>query len=389
LSLCIFTRRYLLMVKDRIWTLVSRKLSGEATTSELTELIDLIKTQANADLYLGAIDEFWKIPTEKDEEFLEATYHLHLNRLKEKGFDLVTDKEKDEAHSLYFDYREKPSGKNQRNKLFIAVSVFSVIAILFFLRYYEKSTVMPVADKIAQSEISTKTGSRTRIQLPDGSSVWLNGGSKLVYDNRHFGENTREVTLTGEGYFDVVKNKDKPFIIHANKINIKVIGTAFNIRAYPGEKNTETSLIRGSIEVTMKDREEKIMMKPNDKLIISNEEVQPEKGNTTTKNAGRIITDTSFILMKHLTVANDENTIVETAWVENKLVFDKETFEEVALKMERWYGVSIHFTDDKLKLQRLTGTFEKETITEALTALQISTPFFKYRINNLSIHIFK
>jgi len=93
--------------------------------------------------------------------------------------------------------------------------------------------------------------------------------------------------------------------------------------------------------------------------------------------------------MSHLTLAQDENTIVETAWVENKLVFDKETFEDVALKMERWYGVSIRFGDEKLKSQRLTGTFEKETVTEALQALQISTPFFKYKINNQSINIFK
>ena len=90
------------MIKDRIWTLVSRKLSGEATASELTELADLIKTQANVDLYLQAIDEYWKIPTEKDEDFLEATYHIHLKRLKEKGFDLEKDKEIEEAQASIF-----------------------------------------------------------------------------------------------------------------------------------------------------------------------------------------------------------------------------------------------------------------------------------------------
>ncbi|MEP7108047.1 MAG: FecR family protein, partial [Ferruginibacter sp.] len=239
------------------------------------------------------------------------------------------------------------------------------------------------------SEISTKTGSRTKIQLPDGSSVWLNGGSKLVYDNRHFGETYREVTLTGEGYFEVIKNKDKPFIIHASRINIKVTGTTLNVKAYPGEKNMETSLIRGSIEVTMEDRKEKIMMKPNDKLVINNEDIKIDNGNTVSEKTGSAVAVSKFMPMGHLTLANDENTILETAWVENKLVFDKETFEDVALKMERWYGVSIRFADDKLKLQRLTGSFEKETVTEALAALQISTPFFKYKINNQRINIFK
>ncbi|MEO7768292.1 MAG: FecR family protein [Ferruginibacter sp.] len=380
------------MNKDRIWTLVSRKLSGEATASELTELKDLIQTQDNSDFYLQAIDEFWKIPPESDEEFLEATYHLHLNRLKEKGFDLETDKEKDATNSYYFKYTEDSKG-NKRKKILIGASLLSVMTFLFFTLYFFKdSTRVPVegkGDKIAQSEISTKTGSRTKIQLPDGSSVWLNGGSKLVYDNKHFGESLREVTLTGEGYFDVVKNTEKPFIIHANKINIKVVGTAFNIKAYPGEKTTETSLIRGAIEVTMTDRKEKITMKPNDKLVISNDEIPLKKGNAITKKNGSIVADSTFMSMGHLTIANDENTVLETAWVQNILVFDRETFEEVALKMERWYGVSIRFSDDKLKLQKLTGTFEKETIAEALYALQISTPFFKYKINNQNITILK
>lgn len=377
------------MIRDRIWTLISRKLSNEATTSELIELNDIIKTQTHADLYLQVIEQFWEIPHDKDEEFLEATYHLHLNRLKEKGFDLGADKENNEAHSLYFNYNGNSPNKINRKKFFVGVSFFLILALLFFIHYYPKNiqtTIVQSAEdnKMALSEVSTKSGSRTKIKLPDGSSVWLNVSSKLEYDNQHFGEKLREVTLTGEAYFDVVKNKDKPFIIHANKINIKVTGTAFNVKAYPDEKNTETSLIRGSIEVTVKGRKGKIMMKPNDKLIISNEINE----NRITKGADSIVANSS-LSMGHLTLAKDENTVEETAWVENKLVFDNETFDEVALKMERWYGVNITFADDKLKSQRLTGTFEKETVSEALRALQISTPIFKYKINHQNINIFK
>jgi ferric-dicitrate binding protein FerR (iron transport regulator) len=186
----------------------------------------------------------------------------------------------------------------------------------------------------------------------------------------------------------VVKNKEKPFIIHANKLTIKVLGTAFNVKAYPGEKNTETSLVRGSIEVTMQDRKDKIMMKPNDKLIVSNEEASLAKSD---KNAKQVFANLKIPLvsLSHLTLARDESTIIETAWVENKLVFDNETFEEVALKMEKWYGVSIRITDEKLKSQQLTGTFEKETVEEALRALKFSTPIFKYEIVNQQIKIYK
>lgn len=380
---------YLRMIKDRIWTLLSRKLSGEATASELTELNDLIQSQPNIDLYLQAIDEYWKIPTDKDEEFLEATYHIHLSRLKEKGYDLETH-DSNENPPLYLDHKTKSSSRKIHSKYLIAASAIALLALLFSVLFIsnKNSSIVSPEDAIAQSEVSTKSGSRTKIRLPDGSSVWLNGSSKLVYD-RDFGKQTREVTLIGEGYFDIVKNKDKPFIIHTSKINIKVLGTVFNVKAYPEEKNTETSLIRGSIEITMTGRTDKIMMKPNDKLIISNEIIPAEKGISLVKKHGSNAESATFMSMGHLTIANDESTVVETAWVENKLVFDNETFEEVALKMERWYGVSIQFADDKLKLQRLTGTFEKETISGALQALQISTPFFRYKINNQKINIFK
>jgi len=372
------------MVKDRIWTLVSRKLSCEATVSELTELNELIMTESNADLYLQAITEYWNIPTESDEEFITATYHLHLKRLKEKGFDLEAEKEKEELQPLYVEKETK-----HYRKFGTMAAVLSVFIIFFFILFKLQSTTNSAgSDKNLQSEISTKAGSRSKIQLPDGSSVWLNGGSKLVYDNLNFGKKVREVTLIGEGYFDVVKNHEKPFIIHANRVNIKVLGTAFNVKAYPDEKNTETSLIRGSIEVTIKNRIEKIMMKPNDKLIVSNEETESKGADSKSKMQAGDNRD-AVVAMRHLTIANDETTIIETAWVDNKLVFDKEKFEDVALKMEKWYGVSIQITDDRLKLEQLTGTFEKETVAEALSALKISTPVFKYEIINHQIKIFK
>lgn len=378
------------MIKDRIWTLVSRKLSGEATASELAEIETIIKTQQYNELYLQAIEEYWSLPSEKDDEFLEATYHLHLMRLKEKGFDLEADRERDENQSLVFENPQPATRKKSNIKWYITSAIISSFAILFFILYnIENPPGTPSDNKNVESVVSTKSGSRTKIQLPDGSSVWLNGSSKLVYDNKTFGDKIRRVTLSGEAYFDVVKNTGKPFIIHTATMDIKVLGTAFNVKAYPGEKNIETSLIRGSIEVTLQGRKGTIMMKPNDKLIVSNEAGLAENNMGATKKAVAAELDSTVILMGHLTIAKDETTIVETAWVDNKLVFDNEPFEAVALKMEKWYGVSIRFEDNKLKSAPLTGSFEKETIAEAMMALQLSTPVFKYKIINQTITIFK
>lgn len=374
------------MNKERIWTLLSRKLSGEATSSELSELNTFIHSNPGIDLTLPIIEEFWTVPIEKEDDFLEATYHLHLNRLKEKGHDLRSNKE--EAHSFFMQIPPTPGRKKKFKKLFLASSL-AIAVVLPGLGYLlnNRHDTTPAENKVNTSEVSTKNGSRTKIQLPDGTSVWLNGSSKLVYDNSHFGEHFREVTLTGEGYFDVVKNPAKPFIIHTNKMDIKVMGTAFNVKCYPGEKNTETSLVHGSIEVTLKDRLEKIILKPNEKLVISNEENGVVKTGNISKDQKQIPSG-PIIAVSHLTIVPKDNSIAETAWVENKLVFSDEPFEDIALKMERWYGVQIIFANDMLKSIHMTGNFEKETVYEALNALQIATPF-NYRINKDNIIISK
>ncbi len=370
--------------KDRIWTLMSRKLSEAASAAELIELNDLIKGHPDADIPVQFINRFWTLPAETDDEFLEATFHLHNQRLKEKGFDL--DINKHETGSLNLD-----APVNKKRELLLFAGAIAIAAVIVFFSFFyttteSAGTTTADAEK-AHSEVSTKNGSRTKIQLPDGSSVWLNSSSKLTYNNEHFGTAIREVTLTGEAYFDVVKNPSKPFIIHTEKMDIKVLGTAFNVKCYPGEKNSETSLIRGSIEVTLKDRQEKIIMKPSEKLILNNDEVKPEKTNSPlqkTESAHPV----PIIELSHLTFYPTDNSIVETGWVENRLVFTGETLEDIAVKMERWYGVNIIISNEKLKKELLTGVFEKETIYQALNALQITTPF-TYKVDKNVIIISK
>lgn len=365
---------------------MSRKLSGAASAAELIELNDLIKGHPDTDIPVQFVNNFWNLPAEADDEFLEATFHLHNQRLKERGFDLdIQDINKHETGSLNID-----APVNRKRKWILMGSGVAVIAVIIFFSFFYTSTnsTNTVADnKVAHSEVSTKNGSRTKIQLPDGSSVWLNSSSKLTYNNDHFGSTIREVTLTGEAYFDVVKNPLKPFIIHTEKMDIKVLGTAFNVKCYPGEKNSETSLIRGSIEVTLKDRQEKIIMKPSEKLILNNDDVKSAKINTPSQKTtpARPI---PIIELSHLTFYPTDNSIVETGWVENRLVFTSETLEDIAVKMERWYGVNIVIANEKLKKELLTGVFEKETIYQALSALQLTTPF-TYKVDKNVITISK
>jgi ferric-dicitrate binding protein FerR (iron transport regulator) len=132
-------------------------------------------------------------------------------------------------------------------------------------------------------------------------------------------------------------------------------------------------------------------MKPNEKLIINNDDFKAvaKINEPRLKQLPAVPLKSSPIIeLGHLTLLPKDNSIVETAWVENRLVFSNETLEEIAVKMERWYGVTIVIASEKLKKERLNGIFEKETVYQALNALQITTPF-TYKVDKGVITISK
>jgi ferric-dicitrate binding protein FerR (iron transport regulator) len=165
-------------------------------------------------------------------------------------------------------------------------------------------------------------------------------------------------------------------------IDVKVLGTEFNVKAYPDDAYTETSLIRGSVEVTVKNRSnEKHYLKPNEKISVVNNIVSEETHSVTKPKP--------YILTEPLTYYHTDSTVIETSWVENKLIFqENETFKEVALKMERWYGVHISFADEQVSQIRPFGSFTNETISQALDALRESFRF-NYKITGTNIIITK
>ena len=238
------------------------------------------------------------------------------------------------------------------------------------------------------SSIVTKNGNRTKVVLPDGSQVWLNAGSKLDYDHSTFNKELREVSLSGEAYFDVTKNHEKPFIIHTKNMDIKVLGTVFNVRTYSDEKISEASLINGSLEVTLKDRkDQKIILKSNEKISIANEEpiraIKEEKGVRAKTNPLPI----PQIVVEELKPNPSSNIIGEIAWTQNKLYFEDESLEDIGLRMERWFGKKVTIANESLKNIHYTGNFENETLEEVLSYLQLSKAFnFRLGSDNVVIY---
>lgn len=233
---------------------------------------------------------------------------------------------------------------------------------------------------------ATSNGERKNIQLPDGTLVNLNAGS-VVRMHPDFGMSSREVNLEGEAFFDVKHNDKLPFIVHTAVMDVKALGTAFDVRAYTEEKVTETALIRGLIEVTLKENHNRKL------LLSSNHKVAWNK-------ATRHIVNTDSAVMKPSRLQDGVpekieltqlGEIKEIAWKENKLIFENELFGDIAMMLERWYGVRIVFTDDEIRSYRFTGLFEKEDLEAVLNFLKESRPFhFKIENNDVTtVHVSK
>lgn len=364
------------MNDHRIIELLGRKMAGEISELELIELTELMAHYPDAVYYEEIFKQIWANPA--DDTNTDVLYEKHL--LKHEG-QLNFNQYRNEQEVPQFENayaNEEPS----RNKWsgyglpFICTILLALAVAIFF--YYPKKTEVLVAD----TQIISGKGIRKNIILPDGTTVWLNAESKLSYDKAMVNRDQRVVMLSGEAFFDVKHDKAHPFIIKTEKISIKVLGTSFNVRAYENDNRTETTLIRGSVELSVNNRpNEKIILKPSEKFIL-NEQNDSVKEDPSIINGAKMIIE----YVAPVIVANKEY-LTETSWKENYLVFKNESMEELAPKLERWYNVKIIIKNSKIKNYRYSGAFSKETIDQALQAMQL-TKHFNFKIQDHDIEIY-
>jgi ferric-dicitrate binding protein FerR (iron transport regulator) len=267
---------------------------------------------------------------------------------------------------------------------YLAIAAILIIALTFGFLNLKSFFVKPNQLNI----VSTQNGSKSKIQMPDGTQVCLNSGSTLTYDDS-FGVDQREVNLVGEAFFDVAHDAKRPFIIHTENLTLKVLGTAFNVKAYHNAPNSEATLIRGSLEVSFPSRpQEKIVLKPNEKISISNKNSQNLK--QLPKQSEKNLVNLPLIALTQVEpISFDNQTIEEIAWKENQLIFRSRNFEDLTLELERWYNLKIEIKNNNIKDKKFTGIFKNETIFEALDALRLSYAFdysFDKKSNIITIY---
>ena len=359
------------MQDERFWTLVSLKLNDEAGPEELAELEKLLILHPERGMQVQVLQSLWKSAAPAAGR---QSFDRHMQRLSNHLSEPVLQFE-DEAVEA-----EPAVTTSPVRKIVYWISGIAACFLLGFLIFLNK----PEATRngaVAKNAVTTKRGSKSNIELPDGTQVWLNSDSKITYNERFQGE-VREVSLSGEAFFDVVRDESRPFIIHTNTLDIRVLGTSFNVRSYENEKVTETSLIQGSLEVTLRCRpDKKIILKPSEKLIVQNDEAKK------TESAAKSGSSKQLLTLAHVNFEKKDSSVIETLWVKNKLAFDGEAFEDIALKIERWFDVKVVINDEELKTTPFSAVFDGESLQEVLEALRISGDF-RYTIDRKVVNIY-
>ncbi|NOR76231.1 MAG: DUF4974 domain-containing protein, partial [Draconibacterium sp.] len=230
-------------------------------------------------------------------------------------------------------------------------AVFLLGAIISFAISYQ--IYNPINSELVYHEINTPAGSKTKVTLPDGTTIWLNAGSNLKYSNQ-FNKKIREVYLTGEAFFDVETNPSKLFLVRTSELNIKAYGTAFNVKSYPEEGTIEATLIEGSIGVTRTSFENKktdeVMLEPNQRVVyyrkiqsVEKENITESKTEPKQEQVERPLEKLTYLISKGIKAEDF------TSWKDGTLFITSETLKELAVKLERKYDVKIHFANKQIE----------------------------------------
>jgi transmembrane sensor len=208
------------------------------------------------------------------------------------------------------------------------------------------------------NKIEIPYGGQYQVNLPDGTRVWLNAGSSLRYPTRFSGKE-RKVELTGEGYFEVAKNKTLPFRVLTGKQVVEVLGTHFNVKAYIDETTIKTTLLEGSVKVTQNQNGVAKLLKPGQQSVLANDNLK-------------------------ISEADTEEAV---AWKNGLFLFNDQTLDEIMLQVSRWYGVTVAFNDSSLKKKIFAGSLSRfKNISQLLEVLE-STGSVHFKIEGRRITI--
>ena len=244
-----------------------------------------------------------------------------------------------------------------------AIWTIPFIMLCFSAYYYysAKDYVKETLSEVTYMQRYAAMGTREEVVLPDGSKVWLNAGTLLVYPSSFISE-SRNVYIAGEGFFEVSKDKEHPFIVTTNHLELEVLGTTFNISAYPDNNQIMATLETGRLQVKVNKQPEKYFLESNEQLIYT-----PSTG----------------IVQQHKV-----NAVSHSDWRMGGLFFGNVPFNDVLHTLERVYGVKFHVRTSIYQNQSLRVHFNRnESLEQVLQIIKILVPGIEYEIVGKNIYL--
>lgn len=267
-------------------------------------------------------------------------------------------------HFGHVSFANLPSKENRRFNRYgwmkVAASVLLAIALSTTTYYIGKNSRQPDQQPMAWFETVTPAGSQSKVVLPDRSVVWVNAASSLKY-SMAFNKQNREVSLTGEAYFEVAKDSLRPFIVKSGKLDIKVLGTSFNVKAYENEETIDVALVSGKVNVRLANDEKKnteeIVLLPNRMMSYDKETSQVE------------ISEVKGSSMY--------------AWTKGRIEFDEQPFDRIARDLERKFNVRIRINSKSLHNEIFTGSFSADqTLDYILREVDVEKKYTWKHVDN-------
>jgi len=248
----------------------------------------------------------------------------------------------------------------RRNIRFILSRAAAVLILPLAISFFYLLHHTTKKDELtAENVVKVSRGVVSHMHLPDGTQVWLNAGSKLSYDNT-FNKKDRKVLLEGEAYFEVTKNKTKPFIVNGKEMAVKVLGTKFDIKSYPEDASVAVTLMEGSVHLSDGDESRSRILKPNEQAVYSKSTEKLSVNKVNAKNA--------------------------CEWIHGNLIFDNEEFGQIMNCLSREYNITIVVKDKEIEHMRFYGKFRNtQNIEDILTIMTANQRFHYTRKDNTII----
>jgi ferric-dicitrate binding protein FerR (iron transport regulator) len=315
---------------NQIYEIIARELTGTVSPEETQILESWIAENIQNQLEYEDIRMLW----EQTEEFVLP------NRIDQKS-----------ALNLVHHKAAIKTSKTFRLHLFYQVAAILVLAVLLAGTYnYLRNSFH--SKPIYYEEVHAAAGTRTHVDLPDGSKAYLNSGSSIRFSNQMAQSEQRRIELTGEAYFDVAKDPKHPFIVKAGTLEVRALGTEFNVDAYNPAESINVILLEGKVSISQADQEH------NETLMI----LTPNEMARYQAKQNSISKERTYEPEKYI------------GWIEGKMVFVDDPIRDVIRKLANCYNVDIRLEDKQLEKYRFTGTFMNESVEEVLHTFSQTSP---------------